>query len=212
MGQLRGKIAIICNQKYTGSIPIQTSYRIYSLRTGISYYIHYCGTAFGVIRSGHTIFRLIEQYINFTLYFHSLILVYYLILTCNSSTEFGHDFSIDRDLSLFDQQIRFPSRANTGIAQELVQPDRLIRIGQYLTILYRHNRSFRLFLFLLLLWKCQCSIAPRIHRPFRIPKLTGIRWSRTTYMLVVHSTIGIVLFLKMSERIASQPTLFILAV
>ena len=107
MRQLRSQIAIIRQQQHTSSITVQTSYRIDTFATSSFHKIHYSKTRLRIIRSSHTIFRLIQQHIHLTFNAYRFIMELHDISTFDLSTQFRYHFTIHRNNAGCDKFIGF---------------------------------------------------------------------------------------------------------
>ena len=135
MRQLGSQIAIVRQQQYTCRITVQTSHRINSFLASVLYQIHDSQTFLRIIGSCHTVLRLIQDDIHFTLDLNRLVFEQHRILTRNLRSQFSYNLTIYLNNSFLDKFIRLATRTNTCIGQELIQADRFVRICQHFFIL-----------------------------------------------------------------------------
>lgn len=136
MRQLGSQVTIVCQQQYTCSIAVQTTYRINTFVACALHQIHHRATCLGIIRSSHCIFRLVQQDVNLTFDADRLVVELHFIATLNLGSQFRYHLSVYRNDSSSDEFISLATGANTGIGQEFVQADRLVRVHKLLLIFY----------------------------------------------------------------------------
>ncbi len=128
MSQLAGQVTVICQQKHTCGIAVETSNRIDSLRAGILYEIHDSLTLLRVVTCCNMVFRFVEQDINLFLQRNRLVVELYFIRAQYFGSKFGHCLSIDCDHTSQNELISLTTAAYSGIGKELVQTHRFHRI------------------------------------------------------------------------------------
>ena len=128
VGQLTGKVAIVCKQKHTCGIAVKASNRIYSLRTYVLNNVHHSLSLLWVIACCNAVFRLVKQYIYLFLKVHRSILVGYLVCTHNLGAKFCHHLSINLHKSCLYMLVSLTAAANTSICKEFVKAYRLVGI------------------------------------------------------------------------------------
>ena len=135
MCQLGSQITIVSQQQYTCRVTVQTAHRINTFLASILYQIHDSQTFLRIIRSRHTILRLIQNDIYFTFDLNRLSFEQHLVLTGNLRPQFSYNLIIYLNNTCLDKFISFATRTNTCIRQELIQADRFVRVSQHFLIL-----------------------------------------------------------------------------
>src|SRR5574344_907114 len=90
MSKSGGHFTVIGQQEYTGSISVETAYRIYTLFTSSFYIIHDCLAFLRIIYCSNTIFRFIEQNIDLAFDANQLIMEQYVVTSFYFCSKLGN--------------------------------------------------------------------------------------------------------------------------
>ena len=102
MRELRGEIAVVCEQKHAGSVPVKASHGIDALLAGTLHDVKHRSAAVGVIVGGDAVFRLVEKDVALALGSHYLVVVFHNIVAGDFSSKFGHNLPVDLHFSSGD--------------------------------------------------------------------------------------------------------------
>ncbi len=107
MGELRGEIAVVGEEKHARGVAVESSYRIYPLAACVLDQIKHSETSVGIIAGGHAVFRLVEEHIAFALGSHDFLIIFHHIVSCDLGAELSHYLTIDFHETLCDVFIGF---------------------------------------------------------------------------------------------------------
>ena len=135
MGELRGEVSIIGEQKHTGGVAVETSYRVDALGACVLDQIHDGLTLLRVVTGGDIVLGLVEQDVDFLLDDDGLVVELDLIGAEDLGSELGDHLSVDGDDAGLDELIGLATAADASISQELVQTYGLVGVVVDLLVL-----------------------------------------------------------------------------
>ncbi len=122
MCEFAGEVAVVGEQEYAGGVTVETANGIDAFLASVLDEVEHGGTAVGVVGGGDAVFRLVEEYVAFTLRCYHFAVVFdnvgggfYLY------AEFFDSFAIDGDESLCDKFVGLSTRADAGVGHIFVE-------------------------------------------------------------------------------------------
>ncbi len=136
MGEFRGKVAVVGQEKHPGRVTVETSHGIYAFVARSLDEIHHCRTAIGVIACSDAVFRLVKQDVTFAFERYNLFIILNNVAVADLCSELSDYLTVDLHKTLLDKFIGLTAGTNSGIAHKFIESYLLVGIGYRHFILY----------------------------------------------------------------------------
>ena len=136
MSQLTCQVTIVSEEQHTRCVTVQTTYRVYALRTYVLYEVHNSLALLWVVACGYIVLWFVKKYVNLLLQRHILVAETYLIGAEHLCSQFLNDLSVNGYCSCEYEVVSLATAAHTCISEILIKTDGLIRIEILLLIFY----------------------------------------------------------------------------
>ena len=134
VSELRSQVTVVGEEEHTRRVTVETADRIDAFRTSVLHEIHHGLTLLRVVAGRHIVLRLVQEYVDLLLDVDQLVVEDDLIRAQHLRTQLCDNLAIDPDNTRLDEVVSFTTAANTGISQELVQANRLVRVDMVFLI------------------------------------------------------------------------------
>ncbi len=128
VSELRGEVAVVCEQEHAGGVAVETSDGIYAFVASAFDKVHHGETSVGVVACCYAVFGFVEQNVAFAFEGNNLAIVLNYIAVGYFRTEFGNDLAVYFHKTLLDEFVGFAARADAGVAHIFVETNLFVGV------------------------------------------------------------------------------------